>query len=158
MFIEDYLAKALDPFPARACMALPDIASVAPTVRFKGREVDVKPVAFGAMKETERRHLLQAFVRTTYHDIIDCSNKKLMLKEYEALYCVHEYYRGLYGAVIAQCYGSWLPDRQADSSHRPDIVDQTVEVNYEDLPPSKDYGLLYPDNVYFDADLYSFNI
>ncbi|KAL6364319.1 hypothetical protein LRP88_02238 [Fusarium phalaenopsidis] len=128
-FIEDYLAKSLDPFPARACMALPEISSIVPRMHFKGRDVDVEPVAFGAMRESERRRLLQAFVRyellckvyhpkvwpylegTTYSDIVTSSHERLSLKDYEALYCVHEYLKSLYGAVFAQCQDSWFPDR-----------------------------------------------
>lgn len=39
LFIEDYLAKATDPFPPRAYMAVPGITSLGP--RFKGKRIDV---------------------------------------------------------------------------------------------------------------------
>ncbi|KAJ4249802.1 hypothetical protein NW762_012145 [Fusarium torreyae] len=168
-FIEDYLAKALDPFPARAYLTLPDLASVVPQMLFKGREVDIKPVAFGAMSKPERFRLLKAFVRyellcKVYHpkiwkflkrdryaNIIERSNQNLTLKDCEALCCVHEYFKGFYGALYAHCRDSWLPDRQSRSNLSTVADDQTVELEHQNLPSSKDYGLLYPDNVYFNA-------
>ncbi|KAM0548791.1 hypothetical protein ACHAPJ_009788 [Fusarium lateritium] len=175
-FIEDYLAKALDPFPARAYLTLPDLASVVPQMLFKGRKVDIKPVAFGAMRNAERFRLLKAFVRyellckvhhpkiwgrlkgDIYAEIIKRSNQNLMLKDYEALYCVHEYFKGLYGAIYAHCQDSWLPDRQSRSNLNTVAVVQTVELEHQNVPSSKDYGLLYPDNVYFNAREYSYGL
>ncbi|RSL83900.1 hypothetical protein CEP52_016590 [Fusarium oligoseptatum] len=172
-FIEDYLAKSLDPSPARACMALPEILSIVPRMHFKGRDVDVEPAAFGAMREPERRCLLQAFVRyellckvyhpkvwpylegTTYADIVTSSHERMSLKAYEALYCVHEYLKSLYGAVFAQCQDSWFPDRPTCSEFNVAAVNQTVEVEPETLASCKNYGLLFPDNVYFDMQQYS---
>lgn len=172
-FIEDYLAKSLDPFPARACITLPEISSIVPRMHFKGREADIEPVAFGAMRESERRRLLQAFVRyellckvyhpkvwpnlegTTYADIVTSSHERLSLKEYEELYCVHEYLKSLYGAVFAQCQDSWFPDRPTCSEFNVAAVNQTVEVEPETLNSCTNYGLLFPDNVYFDMQQYS---
>ncbi|KAM5374237.1 hypothetical protein ACJZ2D_006562 [Fusarium nematophilum] len=172
-FIEDYLAKALDSFPPRAYLALPDLTSVVPTMYFKGRAVDVKPVPFGAMKESERCRLLRAFVRyellckvyhprvwnhiegSTHAEIVKRSHEKLTLKDYEALCCVYEYLKGLYGAVFAHCRDSWFPDRPARSKSKTANVNQSVRVKHQDLSSSKDYGLLYPDNVYFSAQEYS---
>ncbi|KAJ3537589.1 hypothetical protein NM208_g6249 [Fusarium decemcellulare] len=172
-FIEDYLAKALDPFPSRAYLALPDLTSVVPTMHFKGRAVDVKPVPFGTMKGPEKCCLLRAFVRyellckvyhprvwnhidgSTYAKIVKRSHERLTLKDYEALCCVYEYFKGLYGAVFAHCRDSWLPDRPTHSQSKTTAVNQSVGVEHQYPLLSKDYGLLYPDSVYFSAQEYS---
>ncbi|KAF5005107.1 hypothetical protein FDECE_8427 [Fusarium decemcellulare] len=172
-FIEDYLAKALDSFPSRAYLALPDLTSVVPTMHFKGRAVDVKPVPFGTMKGPEKCRLLRAFVRyellckvyhprvwnqiegSAYAEIVKRSHEKLTLKDYEALCCVHEYLKGLYGALFAHCGGSWFPDRPTRSQLNTTTVNQPVGAKHQDPLSSKDYGLLYPDSVYFSAQEYS---
>lgn len=128
--IEDYLSKALDPFPVRAYMTLPTIELIVPAMRFKRRQIDIRPVLFSDMDNDNRRRLLQAFVRfelrckiydprvwlqlegSTYADMINMSNETLRLNDHEELYCVHQYFRGLYGAVFAHCnQDSWLPER-----------------------------------------------
>ncbi|KAF4459658.1 hypothetical protein FALBO_13584 [Fusarium albosuccineum] len=172
-FIEDYLAKALDSFPSRAYMVLPDLASVVPTMHFKGRAVDVNPVPFGTMKGPEKCRLLRAFVRyellckvyhprvwshidgSAYAKIVKRSNEKLTLKDYEALCCVYEYFKGLYGAVFAHCQDSWFPDCPIHSQSKITTVNQSLGVEHQEPVSSKDYGLLYPDSVYFSAEEYS---
>ncbi|KAF4450513.1 hypothetical protein F53441_6368 [Fusarium austroafricanum] len=175
-FIEDYLAKALDPFPARARMTLPDIRSVAPTMRFKGRAVDIKPVAFGSLQESERYHLLWAFVKyellckiysenvwkhiekSLSAETIKRSYDKLALKDYERLYCVDGYFESLYGAIYAHCTNMWLPDRPLESKSRNRIEAQEVAEKQQYLPSPEEYGLVYPDTVYFDPKDYGWDI
>ena len=63
VFIEDYLAKSLDPFPARAYMTLPTIGHLVLSMQFRGQDTDINPVLFGSMTVYAQRRLLQAFIR-----------------------------------------------------------------------------------------------
>ena len=172
VFIEDYLAKALDPFPARACMTLPTIGRLVPSMRFKGQEADIKPVSIGVMPAHTRHRLLQAFIRyelrckiydprvwsqlhmTPYAYMIEQWNERLTLIDLEELHCVFEYVRGMYGAICAQCDDdTWFPERPVCE------VTTTIRRRNDeqpDLPSAKDFGLLFPDNLYFDMGEYTF--
>ncbi|UPK92246.1 hypothetical protein LCI18_003181 [Fusarium solani-melongenae] len=158
LFIEDYLAKATDPSPPRAYMAVPGITSPGP--RFKGKRIDVKLVKFITLTPSERIRLLRPFLRyellcKIYHPRVwpwikqsCCANQVKLMHEklrpvaYKELYCVYEYFRGVYGAIFAHCGDSWLPDRPASCSS-----------GSEPYPASK-HGLLYPDTLYFSASDY----
>ncbi|RSL55295.1 hypothetical protein CEP51_014570 [Fusarium floridanum] len=150
LFIEDYLAKATDPFPSRAYMAVPGLVSPGP--RFKGKRIDIKPVKFITLNRAEKIRFLRAFLRyellcKIYHprvwpsidiscaDQVKFMHEKLPPVEKKELYCVDEYFKGVYGAIFAHCQDSWLPDRPAPSSS--DGVSK--------------HGLLYPDTVHFSA-------
>ncbi|KAI8716251.1 hypothetical protein NCS52_00918200 [Fusarium sp. LHS14.1] len=157
LFIEDYLAKATDPFPPRAYMAVPGVISPGPW--FKGKRIDVKPVKFIVLTCSERIRLLRAFsfryelLCKIYHprvwpwiehsscaDRVELMHERFQLMDYKRLHCVHEYFRGVYGAIFAHCQDSWLPDRltfwysSGNQSHS-----------------AANYGLLYPYAVYFSA-------
>ncbi|KAH7174212.1 uncharacterized protein B0J16DRAFT_403789 [Fusarium flagelliforme] len=172
VFIEDYLAKTLDPFPARACMTLPTIGRLVPSMRFKGQETDIKPVSIGIMPAHTRHRLLQAFIRyelrckiydprvwsqlhrTPYAYMIEQWNERLTLTDLEELHCVFEYVRGMYGAIFAQCNDdTWFPERPV-----PEVTTTMRRRNDEqpDLPSAKGFGLLFPDNLYFDIGEYTF--
>lgn len=158
LFIEDYLAKATDPFPPRAYMAIPGITSPGP--RFKGKRIDVKPVKFMTLTRSERVCLLRAFLRyellcKIYHPRVwpwiersgcakqvEIMHEKFQPVDYKRLHCVYEYFRGVYGAIFAQCQDSWLPDRPA-----------TCSSGNQPHPDSK-HGLLYPDTICFSASDY----
>ncbi|KAH7268045.1 hypothetical protein B0J15DRAFT_577909 [Fusarium solani] len=158
LFIEGYLSKATDPFPPRAYMAVPGITSPGP--RFKGKIIDAKAVKFITLTRTEKARLLRAFIRyellcKIYHPRVwpgieqtGCANQvkfmheKLRPVEYKELYCVYEYFKGVYGAIFVHCGDSWLPDRPASCSS-----------DSQPYPGSK-HGLLYPDTVYFSASDY----
>jgi hypothetical protein len=167
-FIEDYLSKSLDPFPARACMTLPTIGCIVAAAHFKGQGTDIQPVAFSGMEKSMRRHLLQAFIRfelrckvynprvwshlkeTTYADMINKANKKLSLNGYEELCCVFEYLKGLYGAIFAHCQqDSWFPERQVSKATVPN---NRANNEKHKLLSAKEYGLLFPDDIYFEME------
>ncbi|EKJ69281.1 hypothetical protein FPSE_10534 [Fusarium pseudograminearum CS3096] len=143
-FIEDYISKASDPFPTRAYMTLPTMNRFAPTMRFKGREIDdIEHVSFADLDPSVQRRLLQAFIRfefrckiyhpfvwpliqgTAYEDMIFNANKSLSMEDHEEIYCVSEYLNGMYSAIIVQSDDDiWFPDRPS---------------------PTTDHGLLFPD-------------
>ncbi|EYB30298.1 hypothetical protein FG05_07729 [Fusarium graminearum] len=158
-FIEDYISKASDPFPTRAYMTLPTMSRLAPTMRFKSQEIDdIEHVSFADLDPSVQRRLLQAFIRfefrckiyhpyvwhllkgTAYEDMIFNTNKSLSMEEHEEIYCVSEYLRGMYSAIIAHSDDHiWFPGRPS---------------------PTTDHGLLFPDTYYIelttflsDADL-----
>ncbi|KAJ4212803.1 hypothetical protein NW759_011444 [Fusarium solani] len=132
LFIEDYLSKATDPFPPRAYMAVPGITSPGP--RFKGKIIDAKAVKFITLTRTEKARLLREFIRyellckiyhprvwpgieqTGYVNQVKFMHEKLRPVEYKELYCVYEYFKGVYGAIFVHCGDSWLPDRPASCS------------------------------------------
>ncbi|EEU35057.1 uncharacterized protein NECHADRAFT_44838 [Fusarium vanettenii 77-13-4] len=158
LFIEDYLAKATDPFPPRAYMAVPGITSPGPW--FKGKRINIKPVKLMALTPSERTRLLRTFIRyellcKIYHPRVwpwiehsSCANQVKIMHEkfrpvdYKGLHCAYEYFRSVYGAIFAHCQDSWLPDRPAACS------------SGNRLHPDSKHGLLYPDTIYFSASDY----
>lgn len=169
VFIEDYLSKSLDPFPARACMTIPTIGCIVPTAQFKGQGTDIQPVAFSSMERSIRRRLLQAFIRfelrckvyhprvwwfcrekPTYADTIDRSNEKLSLNDCEELCCVFEYLKGLYGAIFARCrHDSRFPERPVSEATVPD---NRASNEKDKLLSAKEYGSPFPDDLYFNME------
>ncbi|KAL6416091.1 hypothetical protein AUP68_00303 [Ilyonectria robusta] len=147
LFIEDYLTKATAIFPPRQYLCLPDLSSTQGHLMFKNETVCPR---FDAAHLTtqERRRLLRAFLR---HELICKTSspkldsgpllryggKKFHHSELEAIGCVHEYLKSLYGAIVAQCGDFWLPD----------IPEGTLS--------ARGTGLLYPDNLYVDAEVYA---
>jgi hypothetical protein len=128
-------------------------------------------MALSDMEKATRRHLLQAFIRfelrckvynplvwshlegTKYADIINKSNEKLSLHDYEELYCVFEHLKGLYGAIFAHCdQDSWFPERSVSKIIVPDDRPRNEE---DELLSARDYGLLFPDDLYFDMDIHA---
>ncbi|RFN45628.1 hypothetical protein FIE12Z_10130 [Fusarium flagelliforme] len=171
VFIEDYLAKSLDSFPARAFMTVPTIGRVIPSMQFKGQDTDIKPASFGKMPAHTRRRLLRAFVRYElrcklfdaqhraplaqsdfYEDILRQLNETLTLTECEELHCVFQYYRSVYGAVLAQCGDDhWFSDRPLPKATPTERGGDEAQPK---LTSTKDFGLLFPDNTYFDWAYY----
>jgi hypothetical protein len=168
VFIEDYLAKALHPFPARACMTLPTIGRLVPSMQFKGHDTDIKPVSFGEMPTHTQRRLLQAFIRyelrckiydlriksllqtTFYYDMAGRLNETLTLIDCEELQCVFEYFRSMYSAVLAQCEDDRLfPDRPVPNVT---VTNRRRNEGQHELRSCRDLGLLFPDNLYFGPD------
>ncbi|KAH6871557.1 hypothetical protein B0T10DRAFT_611214, partial [Thelonectria olida] len=160
MFIEDYVSKATDPFPPRAYLALPPIASGSDRL-FKGHTVGIKPVSFNALTASERDRFLGTFLRyemlckvynppvwniikdTHYAHLLSEAHEKLLPTELKALQCVREYVKAVYGAVFSHLQDAWLPDRPVASPSEP--------FSTKGLLPRTKYGLLYPDTVYFSA-------
>ncbi|QPC73210.1 hypothetical protein HYE68_003962 [Fusarium pseudograminearum] len=169
-FIEDYLSKAADPFPTRAYMTLPTLSRLAPTMRFKGQDIDIKHVPFNDLSQSGRRRLLQAFVRfelrckvhhpcvrslvkgTAYEDMIHRADKRLTMEEHEEIHYVGEYLRAIYGAIIAQSDSDiWFPDRPAPTTT---AIDELLDDKQQELPHANDRGLLFPDNHYIGLPTY----
>ncbi|KAF5672274.1 hypothetical protein FHETE_3772 [Fusarium heterosporum] len=159
-FIEDYITKATNKFPPRAYMGLPDLKTGTGSY-FKGRPVNTDPVRFTTLTSSERQRLLACFLRyellsKIHHPQVWTIRERIKLYNKIAqsyglsrlsnleLPSVHEYYRGLYGAIFAHCQDSWLPDQ-------PGICHKGMMRNDG---PSDDCRLLFPDNLFFDARAY----
>ncbi|KAF5246320.1 hypothetical protein FAUST_1437 [Fusarium austroamericanum] len=172
-FIEDYLSKAADPFPVRAYMTLPTMSRLAPTMRFKGQDIDIEHVPLNDLSQSGRRRILQAFIRfelrckvyrtpaqpkvkgTIYMDIMRKADEHLTIEEHEEIYCVGEYFKGMYGAIIAHSNDDvWFPDRPAPATV---VVDELVDDKQHELSHANDYGLLFPDNHYIGLNTYLFD-
>ncbi|UPK99226.1 hypothetical protein LCI18_010161 [Fusarium solani-melongenae] len=111
IFIEDYVSKAIDPYPPRAYLALPYIVSSGDRL-FKGKIVGIKPVSFSSLTASEKRRLVGAFLKhemickvynpqvwstlrdTHYATLLSEEDGKLLPTELKELYCVHEYIKG----------------------------------------------------------------
>lgn len=174
VFIEDYLSKSLDPFPARACMTIPTIGFIVPTAQFKGQGTDIQPIAFSSMEKSIRRRLLQAFIRfelrckvyhprvwwfhlerSAYADMIDRLNEKLSLNDCEELCCVFEYLKGLNGAIFAHCrQDSWFPERSVSKAAVPD---NRANNEKRKFLSAKECGLLFPGDLYFNMESEAFS-
>ncbi|KAK2057714.1 hypothetical protein LY76DRAFT_573926 [Colletotrichum caudatum] len=145
-FIEDYLTKATAAFPPREYLCVPSGTQLL----FKGQAVCPRFNAAN-LTHSERRRLLRAFLLFQLHSLFTrvkpskargfCYMQLLQEPQpwdKEAIQCVHTYLMSLYGAIIAQCSSDvWLPEvlPRATSPHPP--------------------GLLYPDSLYVDADVYA---
>ncbi|KAH7007513.1 hypothetical protein EDB80DRAFT_842930, partial [Ilyonectria destructans] len=153
LFIEDYLTKATAIFPPRQYLCLPDLSSTQGHLMFKNETVCPRFDA-AHLTNQERRRLLRAFLRhelicktnisSTYKEseldlgpLLRYGGQKFHHSELEAIGCVHEYLKSLYGAIVAQCGDFWLPD----------IPEGTLS--------ARNTGLLYPDNLYVDAESYA---
>ncbi|KAH7309797.1 hypothetical protein B0I35DRAFT_453419 [Stachybotrys elegans] len=156
LFIEDYLTKATAPNQDH--------------LWFKGEKICSR-FDESDLTNRERRRILRAFLRYELickdgytrgleysrgvYNAQFTADERMIQKEFsplycktkddyeakrleaEALSCVHEYLRSLYGSIFAQWTESWLPDIPAGSFC------------------SSPRGLIYPDNVYFDGDVYA---
>ncbi len=148
--IEDYLSKATHTLPSQAYHGLP------------GLPVEgVSKFSISDLSDAERTRIFRAFIRhellcrlhraNIFSEHSSSTNKwawnALELIEFrtsppeetEAVFCVHQYFCSLYGAVLARRTGAWVPT----CSSPPRVV-----------PYPRDRGLLYPDNMYFDPTVY----
>jgi hypothetical protein len=159
-FIEDYASKATSVYPPRAYLGIPDIINGNGSY-FKGQRLETKVVRFMSLTGTERYRFLRAFARYELLCKIFYPRKRSPEETYTMekqliamsedsdltmMTSVHEYYRGVYGALFAHCQDSWLPDIP-----QPPKTGQSSDTN---IPESSRYGLLFPDNTYFSAAAY----
>ncbi|KPM39027.1 hypothetical protein AK830_g7533 [Neonectria ditissima] len=152
-FMEDYLTKATALFPPREYLCLPNLSSTQRFVAYKGRIVSTRFDA-SDLTDVERKRLLKAFLRCELTCKISYAQdleqllwdedalyryrgRKFRPSEHEAIKCVYRYMESLYGAMFAHCSDSWLPDIPTDSLS------------------SRNTGLLYPDTLYFNANIYA---
>ncbi|KAH7183121.1 uncharacterized protein B0J16DRAFT_162188 [Fusarium flagelliforme] len=161
-FIEDYISKATSEYPPRAYLGLPDLKTG--ETSFMGSLLETRFLPFTSLRRSERYRLLRAFVRyellceihNTRDDRWDVPDEFQNFNalgtpnapDPKALLSVHEYYIGLYGAVFAHCSGdAWLPD--LPSSLSADAFGKATKG-----PSLKYRPLLFPDNLFFDAEGY----
>jgi hypothetical protein len=157
-FIEDYISKATSDYPPRAYLGVPDLETG--NISFMGNLLETRILRFTSLTRSERYRLLRAFVR---YELL-CKINSISYDRWtvpngfenfnafgapdpKALLSVHEYYKALYGAVIAHCGDAWLPGLPSSSS-------ATTPEEVTSLSTMHGRPLLYPDNVYFDAEEY----
>ncbi|KAH7017190.1 hypothetical protein EDB80DRAFT_873919 [Ilyonectria destructans] len=151
LFIEDYLTKATAKYPPRECRCLPRLSSN--QLVFKDQTVCLRFDAV-ALTTQERRRILRAFLRYelicklyrlkqkeakcqwNIEPLLECGGHIFQPSEREAIRCAHRYLKSLYGATNAQYGDSWLPN-----------IPKGTLYSFETT------GLLYPDNLYVDADV-----
>ncbi|KAH7148234.1 hypothetical protein EDB81DRAFT_932578 [Dactylonectria macrodidyma] len=153
LFIEDYLTKAMAAFPPREYLCLPDISSIHGHLMFRGEAICPR-FDVANLTTQERRRLLKAFLRfelicktcyerkpgqfsRAFKPLLKYGGRKFRPSEREAIQCVNKYLESLYGAMFAQCGDSWLPDTPEGSLS------------------SCTTGLLYPDTLYVNANVYA---
>ncbi|KAM0473985.1 hypothetical protein ACHAP7_008001 [Fusarium lateritium] len=145
LLVEDYITKATASFPPREYLCLPQIQSPSAEGHLMFKGVKVTPRFNSAnLTSLERKRFLKAFL--VYELLCKISNaphasrlirhyREVSDTDYEAVGCVHNYVRSLYGAMFAQCNDAWLPSPSTGAS--------------------LETGLLFPDTFYFDANMYS---
>ncbi|KAM0200530.1 hypothetical protein ACHAPQ_010565 [Fusarium lateritium] len=168
IMIEDYVTKATSIYLPRDYLGLPDLV-FGKGVHLKGRRLSRTTVRFSFLSPAERYRFLRAFVRHELFCKIYCPEQwdcdeldddqdlSAMYGGSESpslidLGSVNEYYDSVYGALSVQCQDSWLPDVSNQSA------DQTM-VEYAKngdraKPMPQEHGLLFPDNMLFDAEGY----
>ncbi|KIL85874.1 hypothetical protein FAVG1_10843 [Fusarium avenaceum] len=169
--IEDYATKATSIYPPRDYLGLPDLV-LGNESEFKGQRLGTKKVRFPFLSPTERYRFLRAFLRhelfcRVYHpkywhftELDDPEDLRARYGTSESpslndLSSVHEYYKSVYGALSAHCQDSWLPDIPDQSAIQ--VIEGHAKVNEGDdrvKPPTQDHGLLFPDNLFFEAGGY----
>ncbi|CAJ0554428.1 Ff.00g129410.m01.CDS01 [Fusarium sp. VM40] len=171
IMIEDYANKATSIYPPRSYLGLPDLI-LGNEAEFKGQRLGAKTVRFSFLSPTERYRFLRAFLRhelfcRVYHPkywhFTELDDPEDLWARYGTsespslndLSSVHEYYESVYGALCAHCQDSWLPDIPHQSATR--AIEEHVKVNdggNRVNPTSQDHGLLFPDNMFLDAEEY----
>ncbi|KAM0227475.1 hypothetical protein ACHAPO_011538 [Fusarium lateritium] len=146
LLTEDYITKATAYFPPREYLCLPQMQGLpGEHLLFKGAKVTPR---FDSANLTplERKRFVKAFLM--YHLMAKTSHlgqlpgglprRRVNQVEEEAILFVIGYMENLYGAMFAQCTDAWLPTISSVTSP-------------ED-------GLLYPDNLGFDTEVYGENV
>ncbi|KAJ4125398.1 hypothetical protein NW768_009015 [Fusarium equiseti] len=162
-FIEDYISKATSEYPPHAYLGLPDLKTG--KASFMGSPLETRIISFSILTRSERYRLLRAFVR--YELLCEIHNTrenrwrvpekfrnfndfgKPNAPDPKALLSVHEYYKGLYGAVFAHCGDAWLPDLPSSLS-----ADAAGKVTNGSSPAPRYLPLEFPDNLFFNAESY----
>jgi hypothetical protein len=169
--LEDYATKATSIYPPRDYLDLPDLV-FNKGAGFKGQQLSIKKVRFSFLSPAERYQFLRAFLRhelfcRVYHPKYWHSTELNDPEDLWARYgnsespslndlsSVHEYHESVYGALFAHCQDSWLPDVPDQSATQ--AMEEHARANdggYRVKPTSRDYGLLFPDNMFFSAKRY----
>jgi hypothetical protein len=169
--VEDYATKATSIYPPRDYLGLPDLV-FNKGADFKGQRLSTKKVRFSFLSPAERYRYLRAFLRhelfcRVYHPKYWHCTKLNDPKDLWARYgnsespslndlgSVHGYYESVYGALFAYCQDSRLPDIPDQSTTQ--AMEEHAKVNdggSRVKPASQDQGLLFPDNMFFDAGGY----
>jgi hypothetical protein len=169
--IEDYATKATSIYPPRDYLGLPDLV-LSNGAEFKGQQLSTKKVRFSFLSPAERYRFLRAFLRhelfcRVYHPkywhLTELDDPEDLWARYGTsespslndLSSVHEYYKSVYGALFAHLQDSWLPDITDQSATQ--AIQEHAKVNdggNRVKPNSQDHGLLFPDNMFFDAGGY----
>jgi hypothetical protein len=148
LLVEDYITKATASFSPREYLCLPYVRQPLTECHLMFRGVKVTPRSNSAnLTSLERKRFVKAFLvyellcktsNAPYASRLIRQHREISYAEYEAVGCVHNYVRSLYGAMFAQCNDGWLPSTSTGASLGP--------------------GLLFPDTFYFDASSYSTNL
>jgi hypothetical protein len=169
--IEDYATKATSIYPPRDYLGLPDLV-LSNGAEFKGQQLSTKKVRFSFLSPAERYRFLRAFLRhelfcrvyrPKYWHLTELDDPEDLWARYGTsespslndLSSVHEYYKSFYGALFAHLQDSWLPDITDQSATQ--AIQEHAKVNdggNRVKPNSQDHGLLFPDNMFFDAGGY----
>lgn len=170
IMIEDYATKATSIYPPRNYLGLPDLV-LGNEAEFKGQRLGTKKVRFSFLSLAERYRFLRAFLRhelfcRVYHPkywhFTELDDPEDLWARYGTsespslndLSSVHGYYKSVYGALFAHCQDSWLPDIPDQSATQAIKEDAKVNDGNRVKPTSQDHGLLFPDNLFFDAGGY----
>ncbi|EKJ68939.1 hypothetical protein FPSE_10864 [Fusarium pseudograminearum CS3096] len=145
IYLEDYITKATAYFPPREYLCLPDIKEpwAEAYSTFRGAKV-TRRFDSANLTTLERRRLLKAFLMyylTSEANFLaqvptGIPPRKVSKAQEQTLTCVIEYFRSLYGAIFAHFTDTWLPTISSVTS-------------------SSEPGLLYPDDFYFDGEVYA---
>ncbi|KAM0185774.1 hypothetical protein ACHAPI_012013 [Fusarium lateritium] len=171
VMIEDYATKATSIYPPRDYLGLPDLVFNT-GADFKGKQLNTNNLGFSSLSLDERIRFLRAFLRhelfcrtyrPSYWLDIELDDQEDLCARYGGsespslndLGSVDAYYESVYGALFAQCQDSWLPNIP-DQSVGQAMVEHAKFKDRGDRvkPTSQDHGLLFPDNMFFDAKSY----
>ncbi|KAF4336768.1 hypothetical protein FBEOM_9353 [Fusarium beomiforme] len=156
-FIEDFITKATAEYPCRAYMGLPDLTSTQGRLLFQERPMGFEVLKLDQLNPDEAKRLFRTFlqyevlckfhrrdhgcIRSRSFDArIEAAYGEFQDWELESLRSIYDYVKGLYGAFCAQCLSSPLPD--------------PATVLFDDTDSSRDTGLKFPDNVYYNGECY----
>ncbi|KAF5649131.1 uncharacterized protein FTJAE_1127 [Fusarium tjaetaba] len=124
-YIEDYITKATSIHPPRAYMCIPSLCYHVDQLQFRGQPIGVDILSVDTLTELERYRLFQAFFRyelvskirdERVASLVASNFRMFSHGEAEALRCVYQYMRDLYGAVFAHHDTSQLPYIPAEAA------------------------------------------
>ncbi|KAF5011866.1 hypothetical protein FDECE_2057 [Fusarium decemcellulare] len=163
-YIQDYVFKATSSSLPHACLLLPDFAHHSYTRVSKIACAGNPGVGFDALRPTEIQGLFRSFLEYeltcranpirpiqgrsypwwSVHSIWSRSPQRDLTVD--RMQCVHEYYRTIVGAVIARLVDGGMQLPPLPHSSR----------SFDDEPdvPGIPHGLVFPDDVQFNPDLY----
>ncbi|KAF7547926.1 hypothetical protein G7Z17_g7383 [Cylindrodendrum hubeiense] len=176
LFMGDYINKATSSYLPRAYASLPDWSHASFSEHLKGPYEPNNGVSLQDLHTGERLRLTQAFLQYELMCKLNPLRPSALVKEWretkdwvwdelgnyeaietdfnildignpsrpEMLQCVHEYLRTLYGAIIARIATPEGADIKCPASSSPATSQR----------PGHPQGLVFPDNLQFNPDLY----